>query len=48
MDVVVEMAPELFEMVSLKDELETILGARVDLVRYWRRMNHCLKRRIDT
>ena len=47
-DVVVEMAPNLFVMVSLKDELETILGAKVDLVRYWRRMNHYLKRRIDT
>ena len=46
-DVVVEMAPDLFGRVSLKEELETILGARVDLVRYWRRMNHYLKRRID-
>ena len=46
-DVVVEMAPDLFGRVSLKDELETILGAKVDLVRYWRRMNHYLKSRID-
>jgi len=46
-DVVVEMAPDLFGRVSLKEELETILGAKVDLVRYWRRMNHYLKRRID-
>ncbi len=46
-DVVVEMAPDLFGRVSLKKELETILGAKVDLVRYWRRMNHYLKRRID-
>ena len=38
-DVVVEMAPDLFGMVSLKEELEAILGAKVDLVRYWRRMN---------
>ena len=46
-DVVVEMAPDLFGRVSLKEELETILGAKVDLVRYWRRMNHYLKSRID-
>ncbi len=46
-DVVVEMAPDLFGRVSLKDELETILGENVDLVRYWQRMNHYLKRRID-
>jgi len=45
--VVVEMAPDLFGRVSLKEELEKILGAKVDLVRYWRRMNHYLKSRID-
>jgi len=46
-DVVVEMKPDLFARVSLKEELETILKTKVDLVRYWRRMNHYLKRRID-
>jgi predicted nucleotidyltransferase len=46
-DVVVEMTPAMFGRVSLKEELETILGVKVDLVRYWRRMNHYLKRRID-
>ena len=46
-DVVVEMKPDLFARVSLKEELETILRTKVDLVRYWRRMNHYLKRRID-
>jgi predicted nucleotidyltransferase len=46
-DVIVEMAPDLFRKVSLKEELERILGVNVDLVRYWRRMNHYLKRRID-
>ena len=46
-DVVVEMAPDLLGRASLKEELETILGVKVDLVRYWRRMNHYLKRRID-
>ena len=46
-DVVVEMAPDLFGRVSLKEKLEAILGTKVDLVRYWRRMNHYLKSRID-
>ena len=46
-DVVVEMAPDMFARANLKEELETILGARVDVVRYWRRMNHYLKNRID-
>ena len=46
-EVVAQMAPDLFGRVSLKEELETILGAKVDLVRYWRRMNHYLKSRID-
>ena len=46
-DVVVEMAPDMFARVSLKEELETILRTKVDLVRYWRRMNHHLKTRID-
>ncbi|RPJ57900.1 MAG: nucleotidyltransferase, partial [Dehalococcoidia bacterium] len=37
-DVVVETTePNLFMMVDLKDELERMLGARVDLIRYWRR-----------
>ena len=38
-DAVIEMAPDLFRRVSLKEELEMILGAKVDLVRYWRRSN---------
>ncbi|MEA1870518.1 MAG: nucleotidyltransferase family protein [Euryarchaeota archaeon] len=46
-DVVAPMAPDLFGRVRLKEELETILGTKVDLVRYWRRMNHYLKSRID-
>ena len=46
-DVVVEMVPDLFGRASLKEELQTILGAKIDLVRYWRRMNHYLKKRID-
>lgn len=46
-DVVVEMAPDMFARANLKEELETILGTKVDVVRYWRRMNHFLKNRID-
>ena len=46
-DIVVEMAPDMFARANLKEELETILGARVDVVRYWRRMNHYLRNRID-
>jgi predicted nucleotidyltransferase len=46
-DVVVEMAPDMFARANLKEELETILRAKVDVVRYWQRMNHYLKRRID-
>ena len=46
-DVVVEMAPDMFARANLKEELETILSAKVDVVRYWQRMNHDLKNRID-
>jgi predicted nucleotidyltransferase len=47
-DVVVKTeVPDLFMMVDLKEELENLLGADVDLVRYWPRMNPYLKRRID-
>lgn len=46
-DVVVEMPPDMFARVSLKEELETIFRSKVDVVRYWRRMNQYLKRRID-
>ena len=46
-DVVVEMPPDMFARVNLKEELEMILSSKVDVVRYWRRMNHYLKKRID-
>ena len=46
-DVVVEMPPDMFARVSLKEELETILRSKVDVVRYWRHMNQYLKRRIE-
>ena len=47
-DIVVQTeVPDLFMMVHLKEELEALLGSRVDLVRYWKRMNPYLKKRID-
>jgi len=46
-DVVVEMPPDMFARVNLKEELEMIFSSKVDVVRYWQRMNHYLKRRID-
>ena len=47
-DIVVQTkVPDLFMMVHLKEELENLLGTRVDLVRYRKRMNPYLKRRID-
>jgi predicted nucleotidyltransferase len=47
LDIVVEMPPDLFKMVHMKEELETILSAPVDLIRYSRFLNDTLKRRID-
>jgi uncharacterized protein len=46
-DIVVEMAPDLFKRAELKIELEALLGRKVDVVRYGRRMNGQLKKRID-
>jgi predicted nucleotidyltransferase len=46
-DIVVEIYPDLFKRISLKNELESILGKKVDVVRYRNRMNSFLKKRID-
>ena len=46
-DVVVEMPPDLFQMVHVKAELERILSVSVDLIRYQKYLNVFLKRRID-
>lgn len=46
-DIVVEMPPDLFQMVHLKEELEEILVASVDLIRYQKYLNTLLKHRID-
>lgn len=46
-DVVVEMAPNLFLRAALKAELESLLHHPVDVVRYRPGMNAFLKSRID-
>jgi uncharacterized protein len=46
-DIIVEMHPDLFKRICLKNELESILGKKVDVVRYWKGMNKFLKQHID-
>ena len=46
-DIVVEMPPDLFLMVHMKEDLEAFLRTSVDLVRYQKHLNPLLKRRID-
>jgi predicted nucleotidyltransferase len=46
-DVVVQMAPNLFLRSALKAELSDLLGMPVDVVRYRKGMNKGLKKRID-
>lgn len=47
-DIVVKTkVPDPFLLVDLRDDLERLLGMKVDIVRYWQRMNPYLKRRID-
>ena len=46
-DIVVEMEPKILLKVQLKEELEQLLGRKVDIIRYWKRMNPYLKARID-
>jgi predicted nucleotidyltransferase len=46
-DIVVEMPPDLFQMVHLKEELEQLLGVPVDLIRLHKHMNAFFKNRID-
>lgn len=46
-DIVVEMPPDLFKMVHMKEDLEEILAAPVDLIRYSRFLNEILRSRID-
>ena len=46
-DVFVDMDPDLFQMVGLKEYLENLLGCEVDLVRKHRNNNACLLQQID-
>ena len=47
-DIVVEtQVPDLLRMVNLREDLEELLHAKVDLIRYRQRMNSFLKKRID-
>ena len=46
-DIVVEMPPDLYAMVHVKEYLEEALHAPVDLVRYRNQMNALLKERIE-
>jgi uncharacterized protein len=46
-DIVVEMPPDLFRMVHMKDELEGLLGVPVDLIRLHKYMDTFLKSKID-
>ena len=46
-DIVVEMPPDLFQMIHMQEELEQLLVASVDLIRYQKYLNALLKRCID-
>ena len=46
-DIVVDIPPDLFKMVHMKEELEQLLSSSVDLIRYQKYMNATLKQRID-
>ena len=48
-DVVVELEkPDMFCLIGIKQDLETLLDMHVDIVRYRKNMNKYLKQRIDT
>lgn len=46
-DVCVEMAPNLYQLISLKQGLEALLGCTVDVVRMNRNMSPFLKHEIE-
>lgn len=46
-DIVVEMPPDLFMMVHVKEYLEQLLNRPVDLLRLHKHMNAFLRSRID-
>ena len=45
-DVVVEMPPDLFQMVHLREDLEQLLGVPVDLIRLHKNLDAYLRGRI--
>ena len=48
-DVVVELEkPDMFCLIGIKQDLETLLDMPVDIVRYRKNMNKYLKQRIDS
>jgi predicted nucleotidyltransferase len=47
-DVVVELEnPDIFCLIGIKQDLESLLNTHVDIVRYRKNMNKFLKKRID-
>ena len=47
-DIVIEtLSADLFMLVHLKEELETLFNRNVDIIRYRERMNQYLKKHID-
>jgi uncharacterized protein len=46
-NIVVEMPPDLFQMVHVKEYLEQLLNQPVDLIRLHKHMNAFLRSRID-
>ena len=46
-DIVVDMTPDLFLMVHVKELLEEAFHSPVDVIRYREQMNPFLKKRID-
>ena len=48
LDIVVEISNiDMFLLVHMKDELETLFNTKIDIVRYRKRMNKYLKSHID-
>ena len=46
-DVCVEMSPNLYQLVSLKQQLEALLGCSVDVIRVNQNMSFFLKNEIE-
>ena len=47
LELIVEMPPDLFQMVHMKADLEAILDAPVDLIRYHKYLDAFLRSQID-